>query len=85
MELYRLLESYSRERRLPSDPDSATPELGQNLSLFHACLIEAGMLNEQVAYNFPLVSDRNRTIAVIKILIRINLHGCQDGGKCVRN
>ncbi len=48
MELYRLLESYCRERRLPSDPDSATPELGQNLSLFHACLIEAGMLNEQV-------------------------------------
>lgn len=43
------MKDYAAAHGSKPDPDSATPELGYNLSLFHACLVEAGLDQEESA------------------------------------
>ncbi len=46
MTLYEFLRDYGRHSQAGPDPDSATPELGKSLSLFHASLVECGLAHE---------------------------------------
>ena len=49
MKLYQLMKDYADASSIKSDPESTTPELGFSLSLFHSCLIEAGVDQEDSA------------------------------------
>ncbi len=61
MEVYELLRQYAQETNVPGDPDSSTPVLGFGLSLFHSCLVEAGLDAEEISGN-PLVCARPEDI-----------------------
>jgi hypothetical protein len=61
MEVYELLKQYAQETNVPEDPDSSTPVLGFGLSLFHSCLVEAGLDAEEISGN-PLVCARPENI-----------------------
>lgn len=43
------MKDYAAAHGIKPAPDSATPELGYCLSLFHACLVEAGLEQEESA------------------------------------
>ena len=51
MEVYDLLRQYAEENNILGDPNSSTPVLGFGLSLFHSCLIEAGLSAEEILDN----------------------------------
>ncbi len=61
MEVYELLKQYAQETNVPEDPDSSTPVLGFGLSLFHSCLVEAGLDAEEISGN-PFVCARPENI-----------------------
>ncbi len=61
MEIYELLRQYAQETNVHEDPDSSTPVLGFGLSLFHSCLVEAGLDAEEISGN-PLVCARPENI-----------------------
>jgi len=61
MEVYELLKQYAQETNVPEDPDSSTPALGFGLSLFHSCLVEAGLDAEEIS-GIPLVIARPEDI-----------------------
>jgi hypothetical protein len=62
MEVYELLKQYAQETNVPEDPDSSTPVLGFGLSLFHSCLVEAGLDAEEISGN-PFVCARPENIS----------------------
>ena len=43
MNLFELLTQYAQEKRVPVHANSATPNLGYSLSLFHSSLVESGL------------------------------------------
>ncbi|QPJ66623.1 MAG: hypothetical protein G3M78_14910 [Candidatus Nitrohelix vancouverensis] len=45
--LYDLLSQCARSHGTPQDPEVFYPELGSSLSLFHECLLEAGLKREE--------------------------------------
>jgi len=46
MGLYEYMREYAVETHVRREPSTPTPELGHSLSLFHAGLLEAGLLSE---------------------------------------
>ena len=61
MEIFELLKQYAQETNVPEDPDSPTPVLGFGLSLFHSCLVEAGLDTKEISGS-PLVCARPEDI-----------------------
>lgn len=47
MRTYDLMKDYARLKRIPPADSLPCPELGQSLSLFHTCLLEAGLQRDE--------------------------------------
>lgn len=47
MSIYELMRDYATSKRIPLADSLPCPELGQSLSLFHSCLLEAGLQRDE--------------------------------------
>ncbi len=62
MTIYGLMKNYAEWKKFPATGTLAYPELGRSLSLFHACLVESGLMKDESSGK-PLVTAQASDIS----------------------
>ncbi len=66
MNLYELMERYAGKNKVIPEEESATPELGSSLSLFHESLLASGLPRDE-SFGAPRLSAEAEVLTVLHI------------------